>query len=276
MKIRVAFFLILFIASKGVAQTYDQWIESSFSYIERNQLDSAEIVLVNALRLEPANPMNPLVLNNLGTIQRRQGKKKEALVSYTAALGQAPKNTTLLEARASLFTEMGQTENALLDYSSLIAVEPANEEALYLRGLLYLQLKNYERAEADFNRILELNPNTLYGRLGIASVCKFRQEFDEAEKIYYFLEDKLPDNPEVYAGRAELYLLMNKPSKALTDVNKAIRLRGENKQDPYLYIIRCKAKLLLHEKSSARDDVEKAVALGYDPVEAEILKKQCK
>ena len=84
------------------AQTYEEWIQKSCDYFDKNDLVSAEEALKNAMREEPGNPANFALLCNLGTIQRRQGKKQEAIVSYTAALSRHPKSVTILENRASL------------------------------------------------------------------------------------------------------------------------------------------------------------------------------
>jgi tetratricopeptide (TPR) repeat protein len=232
-----------------------------FQSVERNQLDSAEFYLKVVLKNDPTGPLNPFLLNNLGTIQRYLGKHNEALVSYSAALGQYPKNTVFLENRALLFAEMGKIENAILDYSVLLEGKPDDQEALYQRGLLYLQLKDSDKAETDFRRMLELNPDGLYARIGFASLAKLRGNYPEAEKIYNYLLDKEPENAGLYAGRAELYLLMEKPGKASSDVTQAIRL--SKTEDPYLYVIRYRAKVMLHDKKSALRDLEKAWDLGY-------------
>jgi tetratricopeptide (TPR) repeat protein len=253
------------------AQTYSEWIEFSFQYLNENRLDSAEIALKNALKTDPANALNPFLFNNLGTIQRRQGKASEALESYTLALKRYPKNTTFLSARASLFSEIGSFNNALIDYSILLDEDPNNEEALYQRGLLYTNLKEFDSAKKDFNQILELNPLSFFARIGLASLLKIEGNWSEAEKIYNYLEEQKPELPDIYAGRAELFLLMEKGGKALADINKAIRLSGEQTNNPYLYIIRSKAKILLYEKQSAIDDIHKALSLGYDKTAAENL-----
>ena len=248
----------------ATAQNGQEWLVLSFDYLEQNRLDSAEWALKTVLKNDPVNPLNPFLLNNLGTIQRRMGKNDEALLSYTAALGQHPKQVVFLEARASLFAEMGQANNAILDYSTLLEEKPNDDEVLYRRGLLYLQTQNTERAEIDFRQMLEQNPNSLYARRGFAALAKFRGDYEEAEKIYNYLLDKLPDDFSLYAGRAELYLLMNRPGKAAADATRAIRLSGDAISDPYLFIIRYRAKLLLHETKAASQDLEKAKALGYD------------
>jgi tetratricopeptide (TPR) repeat protein len=255
------------------AQSYNGWVNKSFDYLDANRLDSAELALKEAMRLEPANPVNALLLSNLGTLQRRNGHLDEAMVSYTAALSRSPQHVTFLANRASLFLEMNKPENALIDYAVLLTQHPTDENALYQRGLIYMQLKNYEAAQADFERIIELNPQTVEGRMGIASLCKLRKEYDEAERLYIYLMDRIKDNAELYAGRAELYLLMSKTGKAMNDINRAIVLQPD--KNPYAYIIRARVKLLQFEKEAAAADVNKALSMGYDAEEGKRLLALC-
>lgn len=81
----------------GHAQTYEKFVEKSFDFLDKNDLVSAEESLRAAMRLEPGNPNNYALLMNLGTIQRRQGKLEDALLSYTAALSRHPNNEAILE-----------------------------------------------------------------------------------------------------------------------------------------------------------------------------------
>ena len=152
----------------GHAQTYEKFVEKSFDFLDKNDLVSAEESLRAAMRLEPGNPNNYALLMNLGTIQRRQGKLEDALLSYTAALSRHPNNEAILENRAGLYTEMGEIEKATNDYNALLILNPHHQEALYCRAMLHLQHKNYLLAEQDFDKILEVNEKSVKGRLGHA------------------------------------------------------------------------------------------------------------
>lgn len=77
--------LFLFIGN-SFAQSYEELIEKSYDFVDKGDLVSAEESLKAAMRKEPANPLNYALLTNLGTIQRRQGKLEDALISYTSAL----------------------------------------------------------------------------------------------------------------------------------------------------------------------------------------------
>ena len=88
------------------AQTYDELITRAMDAVEKDSLYQAEGLFKEALKLEPANMRNALLFSNLGTVQRRMGKNKEALESYSLALNLTPYSVTMLLNRASLYLEM--------------------------------------------------------------------------------------------------------------------------------------------------------------------------
>lgn len=269
-------FLSIFFISCGFgslsAQTYKEWIQKSCDYFDKNDLVSAEEALKNAMREEPGNPANFALLCNLGTIQRRQGKKQEAIVSYTAALSRHPKSVTILENRASLYTELGEIDKAINDYNALLIVDPEHQESLYARGLLYLAQKKYAAAEGDFDKILQLNEKSVLARMGYAILEKTRGNYDESERIYNYLIDKMPRDWILYEGRADLYFLMGKNARAMSDIN---RIFVESTPNASLYILRGKVKLAQYEKESAKKDFLKAQEMGYDQAIVEELLRMC-
>lgn len=256
------------------AQTYEQLIETSFDYLDKDNLPAAEESLKAAMKLEPGNPTNYALLTNLGTIQRRLGKKEEAAISYTAALSRQPDNTTILESRASLYAEMGETEKAIADYNLLLTHDATNQDALYNRGLLYLQQKDYIRAEADFDKILEVNDKSVLGRLGHALLEKLRGNYNESERIYNYLIDKMPREWHLYEGRADLYFMMGKNARAMSDLNKVFVETKQPTAD--MYLLRGKIKLAQYERESAAIDFQKAKEMGYDPKIIEELLRMSK
>lgn len=254
------------------AQSYEDMIAKSYEYVDKNDLPAAEETLKAAMRLEPANRYNYALLTNLGTVQRRQGKFDDAIISYTAALSQQPKSDLILRNRAETYAEMGKTENALLDYETLLSIKPLDEDALYNRGLLHIQTENFLLAEADFERILELNPETEKGRMGFAILEKVRRNYSESEIIFNYLIDKYPCNWRLYEERAELYFLMDKKGRAMSDLNKVFAEVAEPSAE--LYVLRGRVKLAQYEKESAAIDFKKAQELGYDAGTIAALLKQ--
>ena len=272
MRFFVQYVFFFFLIGNCYAQTYEELVQKSYNYVDSDDLPAAEECLKVAMRLEPANRYNYALLTNLGTIQRRQGHLDDALLSYTVALNQQPKNEMILENRAALYTEMGEMELALSDYQTLLVINPLHEEALYQRGLLYIQSENFILAEIDFEKIMEINKETVKGRLGYAILEKVRGNFTESEVILTYLIGKYPNYLLLYEERAELYFLMNRRGRAMTDLNKVFA--ETPKPSAELYVLRGRIKLAQYEKESAAIDFRKALALGYDSATIEALLKQ--
>ncbi|MDR1224702.1 MAG: tetratricopeptide repeat protein [Tannerella sp.] len=254
------------------AQTYEEMIKKSYEYADANDLPAAEEALKAAMRLEPANKFNFALLTNLGTVQRRQGKFDDALISYTAALSQRPKDELILINRAELYTEINETEKAISDYNTLIINYPAHEQGLYNRGLLYINTGEFLLAQADFELIVDTYKDTFLGRFGYAILEKARGNYDESEIIFNYLAGNYPDNMRVLEERAELYFLTKRNARAMADLNKVFKATAEPAAE--FYMLRGRVKLAQYEKESAAIDFKKARDLGYDKETVEKLLKE--
>lgn len=255
------------------AQTYDEWIEQSFDYLDADSLSLAEEALLNALRVEPGNPGNGMLLLNIGTLQRRQGKLKEAEDSYTIGLAFLPNNVTLLDSRAQLFAEVGKYAEAIDDYTSVIAIEPENEDAYYERALCRLVNQDTLGARLDLEQIDTFNPNSAKSRLGMAYVYKAQHQWREASELYDALIERNPRSASLYRERAEVYYFSNRMGAALDDINKSIDL---GPRDPYSYVLRAQIRYARGDKEYARRDLNQALELGLNIEEAGDLVQKLK
>lgn len=272
-------FFILLVAicaldcSISSAQTYDELITSSFDYLDADSLPEAEDALREALRIEPGNPGNGMLLLNLGTIQRRQGKLKEAEESYTIGLAFLPNNLTLLNSRAQLFAEMEKYPEAINDYTEVIYHEPENEDAYYERALCKLMNQDTLGARLDLEQIDRFNPNSAKSRLGMAYVYKAQQMWREASELYDALIERNPRNASLLRERAEVFYFSNRMGAALDDVNKSIDF---DPRDPYSYLLRAQIRYAKGDKEFARRDLNQALELGLNKEEVRDLIEKLK
>ncbi len=252
----------------GGAQTYYQWVERADSCIKAKDWEGAERSLLNALRAEPANGQNQLLMSNLGTVQRYAGKYEVALKSYSNGLLMEPHSIYLLRNRAALFAEMDSLESAYQDYSRILLIDDTDEDALYNRGLIALERNDTLASRADFERILKLNPASGNGRIGFASWLKAMGYYPEAIDVYSQVIRMNPDKVMLFVGRAEAYLFAGQYAKADKDIERIIELAPN---DPEGYVLRALAHLARYEDGLAKKNLERAVELGYDPEEAKWL-----
>lgn len=255
------------------AQNYDELITRSFDYLDADSLPEAEEALREALRIEPGNPGNGMLLLNLGTIQRRQGKLKEAEESYTIGLAFLPNNLTLLNSRAQLFAEMEKYPEAINDYTEVIYHEPENEDAYYERALCKLMNQDTLGARLDLEQIDRFNPNSAKSRLGMAYVYKAQQMWREASELYDVLIERNPRNASLLRERAEVFYFSNRMGAALDDVNKSIDF---DPRDPYSYLLRAQIRYAKGDKEFARRDLNQALELGLNKEEVRDLIEKLK
>lgn len=270
------YFLFLSVITLSISAqnyTYEDMINRAMDYVEKKDYAAAEQAMKAALRKEPTNPNNLMLLVNLGTIQRNLGKLDEALISYNVAIERYPENTFIRHNRAALFCEMNRFDEALIDYNTILIATPDDVEALYRRGLIYLSNKNLFAAEEDFEKIVEISPENLNGKMGLASIMKRRGEWKEAEEVYTDLIYKHKTKGDLYFHRAECYLRLNKLASMQDDLKKAVDF-GYN-EAPF-YVLRGQLRLAQYEKRLAKDDFLKARKLGTDSLAIENFLKLCK
>lgn len=241
---------------------YMGWVDRSADLIEQNKLDSAAVALQRAMALEPANENNPVLLMNLGILQRQLGLYDDAYISFTASMGNNPLTDVVLHNRASLLCDMERFDEAMEDYDALIRNYPDDVEAYYRRGVLFLERNERAKAEADFKASKEIAPDNMYTKLSMALLYKLDDNWEAAERVYTELIDTTsPVDPSFYMNRAECYVNTDQIFKASADLRV---VEGSQKENPYFYILRGRVRLGQFDKIAARSDFRKAKNLGYD------------
>lgn len=252
----------MFVVSYGQSPGYMEWVDRTAEYIDNNQLDSAAIALYNAMSLDPANENNPVLLLNLGILQRQLGHLDDSYVSFTASLTNNPMPDIVLHNRASLLVDLERFDEAMEDYNAILLDFPNDIEAFYRRGLLHLENHDRTKAEADFKRAEEIDPDNMYTKLSKALVFKLDDNWEAAEKIYTdLIENDSNRNLIFYLNRAECYVNTKQTFRASADLRS---LGNTQKNNPYFYFLRGRIRLDQYDKTAARDDFEKAKELGYD------------
>ncbi len=248
--------------SMKAQNTYQEWVAESVKLIENNRLDSAASALQNAMSLEPANENNPMLLLNLGVLQRRLHRYDDAYISLTAALAANPDPESVLHNRAALLCELGRFDEAIEDYDSILLKSPQNTEAYYRRGLLYLEKGDRKKTESDFKTAQNIDENSLFSKLGMALLYKMDGDWPEAAKIYSGIIENEPKPASVfYLDRAECYVNTGQFSKAAADLRA---IEKEERENPFYYILLGRVRLNQYDNFAAKADFEKAKKLGYD------------
>lgn len=251
-------FLIIFtlVSASLFAQKkeYYELVDSAEVCIKDKKWDRAEQFLIEVLRSYPDDNNNSLILSNLATVQRYQGKYKEAINNYSYAINMTPNAVTLLKNRASLYLDVDSVQDALDDYERILSIDEYDEETRYYHGILSIRVGKMDDAKKDFDHILFYNPSSGLGREGLAMWFKRRGDNVEAVKYYTEIIKQYP-SAVLLSNRAECYLDLKRLNDAAEDIRKAIEMEPE---DGYLYLLRAK----LNKARFNNDDVERDLRLA--------------
>ena len=125
--------LILMMCPIGVlsfAQAQLSWAERAYAYVAQDSLLQAEECFEQAVREAATSEQRAMLLANLGTVQRRRGRVRESVETYTQALALTPLDAELLMHRATAYMALGNDDKAYVDLCNVLDKEKNHVEAL--------------------------------------------------------------------------------------------------------------------------------------------------
>lgn len=251
------------------ARDYYELVDSAELCIQEKEWERAEVFIKEALRVQPDNFNNSLLLSNLATVQRYQGRNEDALKNYSIALFMTPNAVTLLKNRASLYLDMDSIEKAYSDYDRVLELDDMDIEALYNHGVLALEKKEMEASKDDFEKIKRISPNSYFAYNGLAMWNKANGNYPTAINLYGTIIKERP-SVNALANRAECLLELKQLNNADKDIKDALAMEPTN---GFLYLLRAKLNKLRFESDAVQRDINLAKQYGVDEsVIMEVLK----
>ena len=247
-----------YLADIDTESPYFQYIDSAQTYIYSHDWHKAEQWLTKAFLIDPDNPGNSMVLSNIATLQRYQGRLAEAVKNYSLALDMTPHAVTLLLNRAALYVEMDSVQRAIDDFERVCELDMYDTEARYSLGVLAMERGDNKRAEDLFNEIKRINPNSGLYHEGMGLLHKRNGNFSRAAELFSQVIKAQP-SAQLLGNRADCYLAMKRLNDAEDDIRTALEMTPD---DPYLYVLRAKLNKLRFQREDMARDIDTAVSLG--------------
>lgn len=262
---RIILLFILFLMGRHLgfpsSPAYLELADSADYFIARENWDKAEDKILKALRLEPANFTNSLLLSNLGMVQANKGEFSKALQSLTLGLHLAPSSTVILNNRAHTYLLTDSIEQAKKDLDRSLEIDSLQEWTLQTRAFLYLNQKDIESAEVLFRKLKEnfTEKPALY--TGLATIAQIQDKTEEA-KTFYRQALKLDESYDE-AREAFILLLINTGDypAARIEIREALKQSPEN---PMFYLLRGYLHRLNYRMEEAQADKKLAISKGMD------------
>ena len=250
-----------YLADIDTESPYFQYIDSAQTYIYSHDWPKAEQWLTKAFLIDPDNPGNSMVLSNIATLQRYQGRLADAVnavKNYSLALDMTPHAVTLLLNRAALYVEMDSVQRAIDDFERVCELDMYDTEARYSLGVLAMERGDNKRAEDLFNEIKRINPNSGLYHEGMGLLHKRNGNFSRAAELFTQVIKAQP-SAQLLGNRADCYLAMKRLNDAEDDIRTALEMTPD---DPYLYVLRAKLNKLRFQRDDMNRDIDTAVSLG--------------
>lgn len=244
-----------------MASDYLDWVDKAEKAIKESKWSDAEQALREALRSEPGNPGNVLLMSNLGMILYYDGRTEEALSTLTQAHDIAPRSVTVLMNRARIYSSTGRTEQAKSDYSTVITLDSTLAEPRFYRAMISLHQGSGEDFKADLDTLAAMAPEHRLTHLAQATLLMETGQYREAIPHLTAAIDSDAD-ASYYGSRAFCYLLTGDLQRASDDIAKGLEL---DPTDGELYLYRGLLNKMRYRPSDAKADGDKAIKYGIDP-----------
>lgn len=229
--------------------------------IDEGDYVSAILRFKDAMRVEPDNPSNVLLFNNLGLLYAQLGQDSLAMRAYDSALAIAPSMSTVMCNRAQLCLRLGRDAEAMSGFADVIERDSLNVKARFYHGMMSLYAGDAETAISDFGVLKVADPDSENTCLALSTLYSMTGSELQAIPYYQKLIAMHPE-PEYYAGLAGCYLVLDRLSDAMAAITEGLEKCGD---DPELYYYRAWANREAYQLDQAKADAKRAIRLGADP-----------
>jgi tetratricopeptide (TPR) repeat protein len=199
-------------------------LDKSLESLRNSNLESAELYLKQALRLQSTNPH---ALRFLGIIAAQRGRHSEALLYFKDSLKSLPKNPLTLSNLGNVFLEQNEYSNALDAYDKALKIDPKYEEAWSNKGLALHELKRFDEAIAHYDKALSLKSDYARAWSNKGITLKELKRHDEAIAHYDKALSLRPDYAEVWSHKGIILHELKRHDEAIAHYDKALSLRPD-------------------------------------------------
>lgn len=179
-----------------------------------------------------------------------------------------PNDAKIHHHRGNIYSSMGQIDKAIKDYANAIRLSNGtNKTFFHSKGIAYEKVSKFLKAEECFQSALDIDADYLPTLFHFGSLQFSTGHYRKAlQKFSRVIDLQLGDQPQhthklAYEARGKTYQRLGDHTKALLDLEMAVRLDPEN---PKFLFLRGVSYLQTGRVDQALKDFQSAVEFGVD------------
>jgi len=169
------------------------------------------------------------------TKERILGNLDKAETLYKRVLEIDPNHDASMYELARIYMGQGRDEDAILLMEKAISVAPKNVWYQLLLADLYKDSRQYDKVVEVFKKLTALYPEKVDYYFDLALSYVILGDYKQAISVYDKIEFLVGVTEEISLQKQKLYLTINKPAKALEEIQKLVNAYPNNSR--YLQIL---------------------------------------
>lgn len=242
-------------------------IDQSEQALDSGDYASAGLRLVEAMAVEPDNPLNVALMSNLGMLYFYNEQDSLALATLNEVCRRSPRLIAGRENRARVLLSVGRDADAYEDYAAVIAMDSINSTARFYHGMIALYAGKLDTAIRDFKVLERIVPESSDTYLAMGTLYSMTGNDNMAVSYLRKLVERTPA-PEYYAMLAGSLIAIESFNEASEILEKALK---QYPNDGELYYYRAKLNRCRYMNDEAHQDAAKALKLGVQRKKVEAL-----
>ena len=238
----------------------------SFEYLQNSNWDTAELYLMQALKLQSNNPHT---LGLLAVVNAKREQYQMALEYANKSLKILPKNALTLSNLGNIYLGLKEFEKAAEAYDKSIKLDQNYAESWLNRGNALQELNRYEEALTHYDTALILEPHTAETWSNKGNALQELKRFDEALTHYDKALNLKPNYSEAWSNKGNALQELKRIQEAIAQYNQSISL---NPSCAKVYVQKGNALSELKHFEEALGCYDQALNLNADYAEAHACK----
>ena len=160
----------------------DMYIYSARASESRKDYQQTLLNYIKALEIDPDNPGNYIIMNNIAGIMLQMGRYSEALHYAGTALNIKKDYLPSLINMGIASIKLNNEADGERYLIRALTLEPSNRNALLNLAILHEKTMEYDKAYSDFYKLAQMRD--IRGYLGLARVAEKKGKKQDAARIY--------------------------------------------------------------------------------------------